>query len=188
MEPTSVGAAAFKSVGKIGAAAVSRYRPAGVARVGSPEDRAQAYRRFLDATVHASINGGVHQLHVAAGSVSPESFADMVASGNELKCALDGVRLCAPDYVIAAAEDAFSAVHRSIEKVNAAESDKSNVKLEEVRDTFLEAARNDLNYKQSRWNLWRRWKERQFRKEQARKILDARPSESSAVPDARQSA
>lgn len=50
MEPLTP--AAVRAASVVTKAAISHYRPAGVPRVGSAEDRAQSYRRFRDAIAH----------------------------------------------------------------------------------------------------------------------------------------
>ncbi|MFE5143939.1 hypothetical protein ACFRDV_41040 [Streptomyces fagopyri] len=46
-------AAGIKATGSVASALIGRYRPAGVPRLGSNEDRAEAYGRLLDASARS---------------------------------------------------------------------------------------------------------------------------------------
>lgn len=50
---SDVAAAGIKATGSVTAALIGRYRPAGVPRLGSKEDRAGLYRRLLDASTRS---------------------------------------------------------------------------------------------------------------------------------------
>ncbi|MEV7817373.1 hypothetical protein AB0P05_43050 [Streptomyces flaveolus] len=51
---SGVAAAGIKVTGSVTSALIGRYRPKGVPRLGSKEDRAEAYRRLLDASTRAA--------------------------------------------------------------------------------------------------------------------------------------
>ncbi|WP_406152690.1 hypothetical protein OH797_19365 [Streptomyces anulatus] len=158
MEPSTLGLAAARSIGKIGSAVISRYKPEGVARVGSPEDRAQAYKRLLDATVHHRLNRSYAD--VMTETTDPkhplfiEAVRELMASGAEMSCAMAGVQLCAPAYVIAAAQAAIDTALSDTQK--GAEGYK------DAQVAFLNAARHDLDYNPKRWQVWKKRKARKF--------------------------
>ncbi|WP_274563716.1 hypothetical protein [Streptomyces spiramyceticus] len=81
-------------------------------------------------------------------------------SGNELLCALYGVRLCAPDYVIEVAEE----LGRSVPHVGLGkdEFERANQTFVQAQTAFLEAARHDLDYNPKWWQPWKKWKGRTF--------------------------
>ncbi|MFF2399127.1 hypothetical protein [Streptomyces goshikiensis] len=161
MDPTALGLATARSIGKIGAAAVSRYRPVGVARVGSSEDRAQAYRRFLDAEAHHRLALGFSEALAGATDgthpLSLEVSRDLMATGAELVCALQGVQLCAPDYVIKAAQDVVAAL--------SARGKEGTAPYPDSVVALLNAARHDLDYNPKRWQFWKKWKGVNFTKQ-----------------------
>ncbi|MGH3584705.1 MAG: hypothetical protein ACRDQ0_00110 [Pseudonocardia sp.] len=171
MDPT-IGAAGIKAAGSVTSALLNRYRPIGVARTGSPEDRAQSYRRFLDAvTANTLPSYWVRNLHESGygskdGLVS--HLLERQADANvELTCALDGIRLCAPDYVIKRAEELM--------QIWAPNAEASKEEFPQVlqaattaRVAFLDAARHDLDYNPKSWHVLTRWKERQYLKRQGR--------------------
>ncbi|MFF1320633.1 hypothetical protein ACFVZZ_14540 [Streptomyces chartreusis] len=170
MEP-SVGAftAGVRAVGNVSAALIGRYRPVGVVRLGSPEDRAQTYRRFIEASARFNLNAAW-----AANSrehpKSEEPFFKVVlpalrASMNELVCALFELRLCAPSYVIEAAEKLAAAA--ATLGGTGKDFKQKNVAYNRMELAFLEVARRDLNYHPRWWQLWRKHKERDFRDKRA---------------------
>ncbi|MFD6153546.1 hypothetical protein [Streptomyces sp. NPDC060243] len=158
MEPSALGVAAIRSIGKAGSAAISRYKPLGVARVGSPEDRAQAYRRMLEAAAHyqlaqtfvsatSSVSNSQHPLSV-------DTIRDLMTTGSELVTATLGVQLCAPEYVIDAAQKVCDALQQDEESRKGA--------YHHAQKAFLNAARYDLNYNPKRWEFWKKRKARRF--------------------------
>ncbi|MGW0188154.1 hypothetical protein ACWDV7_20615 [Streptomyces sp. NPDC003362] len=168
MEPIS--AAGIKAGGSIASALINRFKPAGVARTGSPEDRAQAYRRFMDA-----INGNVlpshwiRQLH-SSGYGSQDSLvshllARQTEANIELMCALDGVRLCAPEYVIARAEEVMK-VWAPNTDLDGKEFTAAVQAATNARMAFLNAARHDLDYNPKWWQFLARRKEKAFLRSQ----------------------
>ncbi|MFD3719332.1 hypothetical protein [Streptomyces sp. NPDC058674] len=74
-----------------------------------------------------------------------------MTTGSELLCAVQGVQLCAPDYVIAAAQEMAQAI-----------SDRNADRYPDCFVTFLNAARYDLDYNPKRWQVWRRRKGAKF--------------------------
>lgn len=163
MDPTTGSAAGVRALSSIASAALNRYRPVGVARCGSPEDRAQAYRRLLDSVADLEITRsywkaiGEHG-GISASSLFSDASARVAAASSEALAAVRNVQLCAPAYVIAAAEDAVEAARTS-------DSDACN----KAQARFLESARHDLDYNPKRWNLLARRKEKKFQKMQAQK-------------------
>ncbi|MEU8742979.1 hypothetical protein AB0C39_04950 [Streptomyces parvulus] len=159
MEPSStVGVAVARSIGKIGSAALSRYKPVGVARVGSPEDRAQAYKRLLDALVHHQMAGQYANITAPRGVTDPlfvDAVNHLMTAGSELLAALAGVQLCAPGYVINTAQKAVDAAQSK-------EGDEGIKRYRMAQVAFLEAARYDLEYNAKRWQLWKKRKARKF--------------------------
>ncbi|MFF7795521.1 hypothetical protein [Streptomyces sp. NPDC007991] len=168
MEPVS--SASIKAVGSIASALISRYRPVGVARTGSPEDRAQAYRRFLDATTAASLpSHWIRQLH-GAGVPSDDNLVDHLLARQsdanvEMACALDGIRLCAPEYVITKAEE-YMAIWSPNTSVDAAGFKVLLQEATNARIAFLNAARHDLDYNPKWWQFLARRRERAYLKAQ----------------------
>ncbi|MEV6400817.1 hypothetical protein AB0M39_39600 [Streptomyces sp. NPDC051907] len=174
MELASVGAATagVRAVGSVTTALIGRYRPVGVVRVGSPEDRSQTYRRFIEAAARFGLNAA----WAASAREQPKSeepFFKVVlpalrASGNELVCALFELRLCAPVYVIGAAEKLAAAA--SALGGTGEEFKQANAAYGQAENAFLEVARHDLNYHPKWWQPWRRQKEKTFRRKQEKAI------------------
>ncbi|MGW6405460.1 hypothetical protein [Streptomyces sp. NPDC055134] len=157
MEPSTLGLTAVRSIGKIGSAALSRYKPVGVARIGSAEDRAQAYKRLLDALVHHQLAGQYAQVAATRDGNDPmfvDSVNHVIATAAELLSALAGVQLCAPEYVIDAAQEAVDAAQYP------EGSDLAAYKRSQV--AFLDAARYDLEYSPKRWQVWTRRKAQRY--------------------------
>lgn len=168
MDPIS--SASVKAAGSITSALINRYRPIGVARTGSPEDRAQAYRRFLDAISAATLpSHWIRSLH-AVDVKSDDGLLDHLLARQsdanvEMICALDGIRLCAPEYVIAKAEVVMKVwvpnTEQDAEGFAAILQTATNARMD-----FLNAARHDLDYNPKRWQVLARRKERQYLKQQ----------------------
>ncbi|WP_150136199.1 hypothetical protein [Streptomyces hyaluromycini] len=155
---------------KVISSALSRYRPVGVARTGSSEDRAQAYRRLLDALTHVGLNATwFYKMREEAGKAAEPFLAELLPrlteSGNELACAVNGVRLCAPAYVIEAAETAARAMPGL--DTPKGEFDAAYRAFVAAQGAFLDVARHDLGYEPKWYRVDRWWAERQFRKRQA---------------------
>ena len=167
MDPT-IGSAGIKAAGSLASALVNRYRPVGVARTGSAEDRAQAYRRFLDAITADTLPAHwVRNLHVQ-GYGSNDGLVNHLLTRQtdanvELLCALDGIRLCAPEYVIKKAEEVMVLWSANTEL----DQDNFPALLHATtvaRMAFLDAARHDLDYAPKKWHLLARWKESRYLK------------------------
>lgn len=160
--------AGIKAAGSISSALINRYRPVGVARTGSPEDRAQAYRRFIDA-VNADVfpSHWIRQLDNSGYGSQDNQVSHLlnrVIDGHvDLLCALDGVRLCAPEYVIAKAEDVMKAWMCNAEVGDEAFAATMRATVK-AQAEFLNAARHDLDYNPKWWQFLARRKEKAFLK------------------------
>ncbi|MFD7758030.1 hypothetical protein [Streptomyces sp. NPDC059757] len=170
---SGVAAAGIKATGSVTAALIGRYRPTGVPRLGSKEDRAEAYRRLLDASTR-SFNYAFQFSHLQreAGRAAHKLLLGQLPQAwevsGELIGALHGVRLCGTVPVIAAAEDLVAAT--SDLELNEKDGDRFQRQAEAVvavQGVFLDACREDLSYATKRWQLLRRYKERRFLREQA---------------------
>lgn len=147
-----------------------RYRPVGVARVGSAEDRVQAYRRFLDAAQQCGSTAiwyaGMAPVLIKSYQVGEpwarELSFRLMESKNEMASALDAVRLCGPNYVIAAAENVGKALLDPGIGDVPEQLEKGMAPYRIAIHNFLEAARKDLAHNPRWWQfLWKR-KERRF--------------------------
>lgn len=78
----------------------------------------------------------------------------MMATGAEINCALQGVQLCAPYFVIRAAQNVVDAVPVL--------SEEGSATYQTCQVEFLNAARYDLDYNPKRWQIWKRRKSRKF--------------------------
>ncbi|MEV8601118.1 hypothetical protein AB0465_14705 [Streptomyces griseoviridis] len=187
MEPLTPGAVRAASV--VTKAAISRYRPAGVARVGSAEDRAQSYRRFLDAIAHVidtqvvyfyrrrdaeAVEGRRHRrLHARPVDLREDTLGNYNQAQREVRAALLGIRLCAPAPVLAAAEDLVATIPRFYARDTKATLSVDDFATEhdqcaETKSAFLDAARRDLAYNPRPWQLIRKYKERKYREQATR--------------------
>lgn len=169
-------------------AALNRYRPVGVARVGSAEDRAQSYRRFLDAIAHVidtqilyfyrrrdaeAAQSRRRRLHARLVELRDEAWRNHTQAQHEVHAALLGIRLCAPAPVLASAEDLVDAVPRFYPRDtwNTLPEDDfltAHDQCSEVKSTFLDAARRDLAYNPRFWQLLRKYRERKYREQAGR--------------------
>jgi hypothetical protein len=170
---SGVAAAGIKATGSVTAALIGRYRPTGVRRLGSKEDRAEAYRRLLDASTR-SFNYAFQFSHLQreAGRAAHKLLLGQIPQAwevsGELIGALQGVRLCGTVPVIAAAEDLVAAT--SDLELNEKDESHFQQQAEAVVDAqgaFLDACREDLAYATKPWQLLRRYKERRFLRQQA---------------------
>lgn len=177
--PPQVAAATVKSAGSIVSAAIGRYRPAGVPRTGSPEDRAAAYQRFMDAATntmahtylfrHMQREGGRGADKVLIGQI-PQVWE----AGSELICALNSVRLRGTISVIAAAEALGHAVaNLEMNDPDEAHFAAMNTAAVAAHSAFLDAARTDLGYTTRPWQILRRIRERKFLRAQAAPAIEA---------------
>ncbi|MFI9588288.1 hypothetical protein ACIHCQ_42390 [Streptomyces sp. NPDC052236] len=182
MEP-ALTTSALRTVGSISKAAIGHYRPVGVPRIGSSEDRAPAYRRLLEAA--QQLDHQVHMLRAlhedlvlpdleidaappatSTGDVHRTFFYRWNEALAELQCAVMGVRLCAPVSVIYMAERL-----REQAPIPWSSSKSDDGALEQhalftlAINAFLDAARRDLAYQPRWWNLSSRYKERRFQRQ-----------------------
>lgn len=155
MEPTSAIALGIRAA----KAVVDRFRytPVGVVRTGSTEDRAQVYRRFLNAATRAGMTATAPATAAAAAEAEdPEGisapFVSEVAMRSsdyvmELTCALQAIRLCAPQDLVAAAED----VYEALPKEAPTEFESWYPAYLGKQKEFLNLARDDLSYAPGWW-------------------------------------
>ena len=159
MDPT-IGSAGIKAAGSLASALINRYRPVGVVRTGSTEDRAQAYRRFLDAiTANTLPSHWVRNLHAQGYGSNDGLVSHLLARQTDANVEL----LCAPEYVIKKAEEVMAIWSANTE----ADQDDFRALLHATtiaRMAFLDAARHDLDYEPKKWHVLARWKERRYLK------------------------
>ncbi|MFJ8957312.1 hypothetical protein ACIRO1_45205 [Streptomyces sp. NPDC102381] len=169
---SGLAAAGIKATGSVTAALIGRYRPTGVPRLGSKEDRAEAYRRLLDASTR-SFNYAFQFSHLQreAGRAAHKLLLGQLPQGwevsGELIGALHGVRLCGTVPVIAAAEALVTATGEL--ELNEKDGSRFQQQAEAVvaaQGAFLDACREDLAYATKPWQLVRRYKERRFLRQQ----------------------
>ncbi|URZ99452.1 hypothetical protein NCG97_00240 [Streptomyces lydicamycinicus] len=170
---SGVAAAGIKATGSVTSALIGRYRPTGVPRLGSKEDRVEAYRRLLDASTR-SFNYAYQFSHLQreAGRAAHKLLLGQLPQAwevsGELIGALHGVRLCGTVLVIAAAEDLVAAT--SDLELNEKDGERFQRQAEAVvaaQGAFLDTCREDLSYATKWWQLVRRYKERSFLQQQA---------------------
>lgn len=181
----STAAAGVRAAGQITSAVIGSYRPTGVPRLGSKEDRAAAYRRLLDASTRAfnlaymyghmnrTAGRAAHKLLIGQMPAVWEATAELIS-------ALNGVRLCGTVQVIAAAEELVTVtgdIDMGERKAGLAQQQADRVV--EAQRAFLEACREELAYSAQWWQVFRRRKERKFLREQSER------TESAALPPAR---
>lgn len=164
-------AAGIKATGSVTSALIGRYRPTGVPRLGSKEDRAEAYR-LLDASTRSF--GYAYQfahLRREAGRTADKVLLGQLPQvweiTSDLMGALHGVRLCGTVPVIAAAEEMVTAT--SDLELNERNSERFQQQAKAVvaaQGAFLDACREDLSYVTKWWQLLRRRKERRFLRQQ----------------------
>ncbi|GGY40832.1 hypothetical protein [Streptomyces djakartensis] len=113
---SGVAAAGVKATGSVTSALIGRYRPTGVPRLGSKEDRAEAYRRLLDASTRSF--GYAYQFaHLrreagrAADKVLLGQLPQLWETTSELMGALHGVRLCGTVPVWLCSREATADLH-----------------------------------------------------------------------------
>lgn len=113
---------------------------------------------MLDAAAHHRLaQSYVDVVKVTTDDKHPllmEALRDLMASGGELVSALLGVQLCAPTYVIDAAQKVIEAVQVS--------GPDGVSPYKDAQVAFLNAARYDLDYNPKRWQFWRQRKARRF--------------------------
>lgn len=179
--PPNVAAAGVKSAGSITSAIIGRYRPAGVPRTGSTEDRAVAYQRLLDAVIHGQgVLFMLRTVQMAVGSkktdeVFGSSMSEFMHTGTEVLAALGAVKLRGTVAVIAAGEKLVSA-HSELD-MNEKDDRVFHAQYKAVTDAqaaFLDAARTDLGYDTKPYQLLRRRREKKFlRRQQEAAAIEA---------------
>jgi hypothetical protein len=163
---------------------MSPYRPIGVPRIGSAEDRVQAYRRYLDAVAQRIASGlylgGLQRAYEE--ETNPDRAAILerrldelglrgryLESQTEIRAALMGMRLCAPPLVLDAADALLSAIGFPNDH------DESDTKyfnaLGNHEARFLDVACADLAYGPRWWQFLRKRRERQQRAVAQRRAL-----------------
>jgi hypothetical protein len=177
--PAAVAAPTIKAAGQITSAIIGRYRPAGVPRTGSSEDRAAAYQRLLDAATHAHsfICLFRHMQRTTSGKAAENFLTTEMPrvwdSGSELICALGGVRLRGTIPVIATAEKLVNAVTElDMNDRNEAQFTQHYKAVVSAQNGFLDAARTDLGYDTRPWQVLRRRRERRFLRQQAAAAIE----------------
>ncbi|TJZ55865.1 hypothetical protein FCH28_11290 [Streptomyces piniterrae] len=199
MDP--IAPAAVRASGSIAGAALGRNRSVGIARIGSAEDRAQAYHRFMEAAQRCTFVMLEYFLRrKEATGPSPlrqplwRLFRHWCAEGArtrmmqaqvELHAALMGIELCAPAPVREAAQKVIGALHRFEDRPD----DYIGVLTEhtEAQVEFLHAARHDLAYNPKFWQLLRKLRERRYRKraeQRVAQIIDGSVPASDAMREA----
>ncbi|TRV73328.1 hypothetical protein FKN01_27535 [Streptomyces sp. 130] len=165
---SGVATAGIKAAGGPLGALMGRYRPAGVPRLGSREDRAGAYRRMLDASTRSFAHSyQFANLRREAGRASHKLLvAQMPAMweiSSDLISALNGVRLCGSVQVIAAAENLVAAAGDL--DLNERKANRFQLQAEAVVDaqkTFLDTCREELSYNARWYQFLRKRKEKRF--------------------------
>jgi len=163
-----VASAGIKATGSMASALIGRYRPTGIPRLGSKEDRAQAYRRLLDASTR-SFHYAYQFAHLQreAGRAAHKLLLGQLDQSweisSELISALHGVRLCGSVQVIAAAETLVAAASdMELDEKNADRFQRQAEAVVAAQAAFLDACREDLAYTARWWQVLRRRKERRF--------------------------
>ncbi|MGW3377402.1 hypothetical protein [Streptomyces hydrogenans] len=169
---SSAAAAGMKAAAGPLGALMSRYRPAGVPRLGSKEDRASAYRRLLDASTRAF--GYQYQyahLHREAGRAADKVLMAQIPTmweiPTELISALNGVRLCGTVQVIDAAEKLVTAT--SDLDMSEKKKDRFHAQADAIvaaQKVFLDVCREELSYNTRWYQWWRKRKERRYLRSQ----------------------
>lgn len=177
----SMATAALKSASSVTTAAIGRYRPTGIPRLGSKEDRNEAYRRLLDASTRAcTVSYMVSHMQREVGRAAHKfliaQLPTLWEAGAELLSALHGVRLCGTVQVIAAAETLVSATSDlEINERNADVFQAQTAAMVAAQRAFLDACREDLAYATRWYQVLRRRQERRFLRQQANAAQAATP-------------
>ncbi|MFJ3086750.1 hypothetical protein [Streptomyces sp. NPDC086838] len=170
---SGVAAAGIKATGSVTSALIGRYRPTGVARLGSKEDRAEAYRRLLDASTRSfaycyQFSHMRREAGRAATKLLLGQMPQMWEVTSELMGALHGVRLCGTVPVIATAEALITATSDlELNEKDAARFQQQAEAVSVAQRAFLDACRKDLSYATKQWQLVRRYQERRYLRQQA---------------------
>ncbi|MER6696155.1 hypothetical protein ABT289_03095 [Streptomyces fimicarius] len=165
---SGVATAGIKAAGGPLGALIGRYRPSGVPRLGSREDRAGAYNRMLDASTRTlAYSYQFANLRREAGRASYKLLTAQIPVmweiSSDLISALNGVRLCGSVQVIDAAEKLVTAAGNL--DLNERKGDRFQIQAEAVvaaQKTFLDTCREELAYNARWYQLLRKRKERRF--------------------------
>ncbi|WP_405417524.1 hypothetical protein [Streptomyces microflavus] len=165
---SGVAAAGLKAAGGPLGALIGRYRPTGVPRLGSREDRVGVYRRMLDASTRSfAYSYQFANLRREAGRASYKLLtAQMPAMwevSSDLISALNGVRLCGSVQVIDAAEKLVTAAGDL--DLNERKADRFQLQAKAVvaaQTTFLDTCREEVSYNARWYQILRKRKEKRF--------------------------
>ncbi len=176
MDP--VAPAAVRASGSVAGAVLGRNRSVGIARIGSAEDRAQAYRRFLEAAQRYTFTAFEYFMRRQEAVLTPplrqplwrlyrqwtaeDARSRMVQTQVELHSAFMGIHLCASPPVREAAQKVMEALPRFEDRPD----DYMGVMGEHTwaQVEFLFAARRDLAYNPKPWQFLRKLRERRYSK------------------------
>lgn len=166
MEPTSIGITAARTGTSVARAFMGRRRPYGVVRVGSPEDRAYAYRRLLEASAYVEFAFVQYRFGSANDAWAAALHEKYVDACTELKCADFDLRLCAPFPVLLAARRLVDTAPNveDLSRPEGKEFADTQYALIRAQEEFLEAARADLAYTPRWWQFWRRFQDWRHRR------------------------
>ncbi|WP_371605041.1 hypothetical protein OG345_42240 (plasmid) [Streptomyces sp. NBC_01220] len=167
-----IAAAGIKATGSVTAALIGHYRPTGVPRLGSKEDRAQAYRRMLEASTR-SFNYAYQFSHLQREAGRPAhklllgQLPQMWEVTGELISALHGVQLCGTVAVIDLAKELAAATSDlELNEKDGARVQRQAEVIVAAQAAFLDACREDLAYVTRWWQVPRRFKEWRHRRKQ----------------------
>ncbi|WP_189103667.1 hypothetical protein [Streptomyces kronopolitis] len=165
-------AAGIKASGSLASALIGRYRPTGVPRLGSKEERREAYGRLLDSAARA-FGYGYQMAHLRreAGRAANKLLLGQVPQTwevtSDLIGALNGVQLCGSMPVIAAAENLVTAISDlDLNEKSDARFQQQATAVVAAREAFMDACRTDLAYTTRWWQVRRRRGERRFLRQQ----------------------
>ncbi|WP_326597130.1 hypothetical protein [Streptomyces sp. NBC_01803] len=175
---TNVATSGMRAASSAARVLASRYRPVGVPRIGSKEDRAEAYRLMLDASTRAwqtaYFVAAMRTQGRAAERFAVARLPQAFDAATELVCALGRVRLCGTVPVIHAAEELVKATSDlDMNARGAAFQEKSDVVVAR-HQAFVDACRADLAYRARKWWWPRKSKERQNRRQPAPEVAGSR--------------
>lgn len=181
MDP--IAPAAVRASGSVTSALLGRNRSVGIARIGSAEDRAQAYHRFMEAAQRCTFTMFEYPMRRReATRASPlrqplwrlyrhwsaeGARTRMMQAQVELHAAFMGIHLCAPAPVREAAQKVMDGLPRFEDRLDdyiSVFADHTEAQVE-----FLDAARHDLAYNPKPWQLLRKLRERRHQKEVERR-------------------
>ncbi|MFD3997137.1 hypothetical protein [Streptomyces sp. NPDC058583] len=166
-------AAGIKAAGSPLGALIGRYRPTGIPRLGSKEDRAGAYHRMLDASTRSfAYSYQFANLNREAGRASHKLLTAQMPTMWEISSdritALNGVRLCGSVHVIDAAEKLVTAVgDLDLNEKKSARFQHQAEAVVAAQKTFLDTCREELSYNARWYQILRKRKEKRFLQQRA---------------------